>query len=122
MEPRLLRGSYGRQIKVSGRLLSAYAGQHNVTVNLYELETLVRFSVTFTNTATGFVADPGAVTLWMQDPNGNQTSYTYAAGQLVKTGIGQYYCDFAPDGSVQHCQGQCRAVDRGFARRQGDQR
>lgn len=68
-----------------------------MTVNFYQLETLIQFSVSFTNTASGLAVDPGAVTLWMLDPNGNQASYTYAGGQVVRTGVGQYYCNVAPD-------------------------
>ena len=66
-------------------------------INFYERETLVRFAASFTNTVTGAAADPGAVILWLQDPNGNQSSLTLAGGQVVRTGVGQYYCDFAPD-------------------------
>jgi len=68
-----------------------------MTINFYQLETLIRFSSAFTITSNGQAADPGAVTFWLQDPNGNQSSYTYAGGGVVRTGVGTYYCDFAPD-------------------------
>lgn len=68
-----------------------------MAINIYELETLVRFSVAFTTTATGLAGDPAAVTLWMLDPNGVQSSFTWAGGQIVRDGVGAYHLDFAPD-------------------------
>jgi hypothetical protein len=68
-----------------------------VTINIYQLETTVQLQVSFTNIGSGAAVDPGAVTLWLQDPNGSQTSYTYSGGQVVRTGTGQYYCNVTPD-------------------------
>jgi hypothetical protein len=68
-----------------------------MAVHFYELDTLVRFSVVFTNTATEEVLDPGQITFWVEDPEGVEQDLIYGTDpEVVRTNIGQYYCDFTP--------------------------
>lgn len=61
-----------------------------MTSNTYDLNDCVKFSVTFTDSA-GTATDPTTVTLKLQDPNGVDTTYTYALAQVAKSGTGAYY-------------------------------
>lgn len=49
--------------------------------------------VTMTGTFTvgGVATDPTTIALYVEDPNGVETVYTYALGQLTKSGTGVYY-------------------------------
>jgi hypothetical protein len=58
--------------------------------NVYDIGDCVKFSVSFTNDA-GVATDPTAVTLDVQDPSGNEITYTYAAGTVTKSATGAYY-------------------------------
>jgi hypothetical protein len=50
-----------------------------------------------TFTVSGTPTDPSTITLTVQDPSGNQDSYTYAGGQVTKSGTGVYYKDVSVD-------------------------
>lgn len=56
----------------------------------------IRITVTFTDTATGLVADPTTVTIKHKDPSGNVTTETYP-GNVTKSGTGVYYLDISID-------------------------
>lgn len=57
---------------------------------------LVRLQVTFTNAAAA-AADPTAISLKVQKPDGTETTYTYALAELMKSGTGIYYRDVTID-------------------------
>jgi hypothetical protein len=40
-------------------------------------------------------ADPSAITIEIQAPDGTQTTYSYATGQIIRTGVGAYYYDLS---------------------------
>jgi hypothetical protein len=61
----------------------------------YDKGDLVRLTATFT--VSDVNTDPTAVTLKIQDPSGNETTYTYALGQITKTATGQYRYDLTID-------------------------
>lgn len=43
------------------------------------------------------VADPTTVTLWVENPSGTETSYTYAGATVSKESTGVYYKNFRWD-------------------------
>lgn len=51
--------------------------------------------------ADGSYVDPGAVAVKYQDPSGNETTLTYAGGDVEKSSIGQYYYDLTIDEAGQ---------------------
>lgn len=53
----------------------------------------LRFTETFKDLVAGTVADPTGVTLKIHDPTGTETSYTYAAAQIVRDSQGIYHFD-----------------------------
>ena len=63
--------------------------------NTYDKGALVRISVTFTVSAVN--TDPTTIALKVQDPSGNEATYTYALGQVTKTAIGKYQYDLDID-------------------------
>lgn len=58
----------------------------------YSVGQLVRLSVAFT--ISGVATDPTTVTLKVKDPTGTETTYTYAAAQIVKDSTGNYHMDY----------------------------
>lgn len=63
--------------------------------NNYDIGDAVRVSVAFTS--NGSAADPTAVALKVQDPSGNEDTYTYALGQVTKDSTGNYHKDVTVD-------------------------
>ena len=61
--------------------------------NNYVVNTTVRFGVTFTIVNTGVAYDPAVVSLEVRDPTGTLKTYTYALGEITKSGTGLYYKD-----------------------------
>jgi hypothetical protein len=61
----------------------------------YDKGDLVRLSAAFT--VAGVATDPTTVTLKVQDPSGNEATYTYALGQVTKDSAGAYHYDLAID-------------------------
>lgn len=45
----------------------------------------------------GTKQDPGGLSLILQPPGEVSTTYTYAAGQIVRAAQGSYYYDFTPE-------------------------
>lgn len=45
----------------------------------------------------GQAADPGEVTLAVEDPSGNVDVYTYGAGEVIRSAVGRFYMDFVAD-------------------------
>jgi len=66
-----------------------------MTSNVYDINDKVKLEITFTQNSVA--ADPTAVTLKVQDPSGNETSYTYALGQITKAATGNYYKEISVD-------------------------
>ena len=60
--------------------------------NSYVYNTGVRITGSFTS--SGAPTDPTTVTLKIKTPAGIITSYTYASGEVTKSGTGEYYKDF----------------------------
>lgn len=61
-----------------------------------QLGSEIRFTETFTDLIAGTVADPTTVTLKFRDPNGVETAFTYAGGDIIKDSTGVYHYDFTP--------------------------
>lgn len=64
-------------------------------MNKYQAETLVQVSVVFTVTDTGDPVDPTDVFLYVEDPEGNVTTYTGV--DITKTSVGNYLKQFVVD-------------------------
>ena len=56
--------------------------------NSYDIHQTVMVTGTFSDDAG--LADPSTVTLKIQDPSGNETTYTYALGEVTRESIGVY--------------------------------
>lgn len=85
--------------------------------NKYYKAQPVRLAVAF-SVAT-VATDPSTVTLTVQDPSGNETAYTYAAGQVTKDGTGNYHYDLTTDeAGTWHYRwvgtGTCAAASEGI--------
>ena len=63
--------------------------------NIYDKGDLVRLTATFTVSSVN--SDPTAIALKVQDPSGNEATYTYALGQITRTATGQYRYDLTID-------------------------
>lgn len=62
-----------------------------MAINTYDIGDLVRVDGAF---AVGGVAtDPTTITLKVLPPGGDLLTYTYAAGEITKSGAGVYYKD-----------------------------
>jgi hypothetical protein len=62
-------------------------------MNNYAIGSTVRFSVAFTTVGGGVAYDPALVSLQVRDPVGDTKTYTYALGEITKSGTGAYYKD-----------------------------
>lgn len=63
------------------------------------VNTEIRLDANFFNDA-GTDTDPDTVKLYLYDPNGTQTIYTYGTDdEMGRTDTGDYYCDVTPDSS-----------------------
>lgn len=58
----------------------------------YDVGDQVRLTATLTD-LSGTATDPTAVTLTVRKPDQTATDYTYAAGQVTRSGTGVYYRD-----------------------------
>jgi hypothetical protein len=65
--------------------------------NQYLKGQTVRITGTFTVSGTN--TDPTTITLKVEDPSGNEASYTYALGEVTKSAAGIYYKDVVIDES-----------------------
>ena len=63
--------------------------------NIYDKGDLVRLTATFTVSSVN--TDPTAIALKVQDPSGNEATYTYALGKVTKDGTGLYHYDLSID-------------------------
>ena len=68
-------------------------------MNVYQIETTIRLSVAFYNTALNLPADPSMVSLFVEDPDGVVTQIP--SGDIVRSGVGAYYSDFLPTSAGQ---------------------
>ena len=67
-------------------------------MNAYDIGQQVRFSVTF-KSQSGALTDPTGVKAKVQDPSGNEATYTYGVGVAVvkDAGLGKYHLDLTID-------------------------
>lgn len=61
-------------------------------MTLYDIGDSVRLDVVFTD-RDGVVTDPSTITLLVRSPKGTKSTYTYAGGQVQRSGTGAYYYD-----------------------------
>lgn len=61
----------------------------------YEIGDTIRLTGTFTLSSVN--TDPTTITLKVQDPSGNEDTYTYALSQVAKSATGIYYKDITLD-------------------------
>lgn len=61
----------------------------------YEIGDTIRLTGTFTVSSVN--TDPTTVTLKVQDPSGNEDTFTYALGTVSKSATGIYYKDVSLD-------------------------
>lgn len=61
--------------------------------NSYHVNQTIRVTGTFT--VNGVATDPTTVTVKVSKPDGVQTSYTYALGEVTKSSTGVYYRDIS---------------------------
>lgn len=66
-----------------------------MAANTYDINDRVRLSVTFTVSSTP--TDPTTVTLKVEDPSGNEATYTYALAQVTRDDTGDYHYDLTLD-------------------------
>ena len=59
----------------------------------YEIDTLVRLSVTFTTVIGNMQTDPSDVTIYIKPPGASVTLYTYSGSQVAKDTTGMYHYD-----------------------------
>jgi hypothetical protein len=64
-----------------------------VTYTTYIIGSLVRVQAAFTVVSGGAAYDPTAVGVKVRNPAGVETTYTYAGGEVKKSGTGVYYYD-----------------------------
>jgi hypothetical protein len=62
-------------------------------MNTYAYGSTVRISTTTVFTTGGVATDPTTVTLKVEQPDGTETTYTYAGGTVAKANTGSYYKD-----------------------------
>ena len=55
----------------------------------YDIGDAVKLAAAFTSSSVA--ADPTTVTLKVKDPSGNESTYTYALGQVIRESVGNYY-------------------------------
>ena len=65
--------------------------------NIYDIGDLPRISGAFT--VGGTATDPTTITLKIEDPSGNVTTYTYALAEIIKDSTGNYHKDISLDES-----------------------
>jgi hypothetical protein len=63
--------------------------------NIYQVDTLIQLNVTFLDAIAGTPVDPTTVSLFIEDPLGNETQPVTG---IVRTGVGVYYYQFTPSG------------------------
>lgn len=86
--------------------------------NSYDKGSTVKVYTSVAFKTSGAATDPTTVTLLVQDPNGTETSYTYALGQVTKDGTGLYSksITMSTPGTWYYKfigTGTCAAVDKG---------
>ena len=65
-------------------------------MNIYQIDTLIQLNVVFYDVAQNLPADPTAVSLFVEDPDGNVTQIP--ANAISRTGTGAYNSMFLPTG------------------------
>lgn len=61
-------------------------------MTIYDIGDSARLSIAFTD-RSGSPADPSTVAVTVRTPRGTVTTYTYAGGQVSRSGTGAYYFD-----------------------------
>ena len=85
----------------------------------YDKGSTVKIYTSSVFSVSGVATDPTTVTLLVEDPNGTETTYTYALGQITKAATGSYYKEVQMSTSgTWHYRwvgtGTCAAVDEGY--------
>jgi hypothetical protein len=62
-------------------------------VNTYGINNLVHLSVQFTQLVGNTPIDPTTITLLVRAPDQTIATYTYAASQIIRDGVGAYHYD-----------------------------
>lgn len=65
-------------------------------MNIYPVNTLIQLNVTFLGFFTNAPIDPSAVNVFIQDPSGNETEFSYP-GPVSRTSTGIYFYQFVPN-------------------------
>jgi hypothetical protein len=71
-------------------------------MNTYAYGSTVRISTATAFTVGGVATDPTTVTLKIEEPDGTEVSYTYAAAQITRASAGSYYKDVTVDQAGTH--------------------
>ena len=84
----------------------------------YDKGSTVKIYTSSVFSVSGVATDPTTVTLLVEDPNGTETTYTYALGQITKAATGSYYKEITMSTpGTWHYKwigtGACAAVDKG---------
>ena len=61
----------------------------------YDLGDLIQVQATFTTAGSGLAIDPATVKVTWRDPNGESTTYTYPAAEIIKDAIGVYHANIS---------------------------
>lgn len=62
-------------------------------MNTYEIDTLVQLNAAFAD-RSGAPADPTDVNLFVKDPTGTVTQYTFSGSQVQHNGTGNFFYNF----------------------------
>ena len=63
--------------------------------NIYDINDRIRMSVVFS--VAGVSTDPATITLKVQDPSGNEATYTHALAEVTRSDTGDYFKDITID-------------------------
>ena len=77
-------------------VLASDTSESGVPMGTYQIDTTIEITGTFVSLTTGQPADPGTITLLLQDPLGDQQTLLYPADGIVRTGVGVYTYSFTP--------------------------
>lgn len=61
-------------------------------MNAYEIDTLIQIDGSFVVFGGNQPIDPSAINLFVLDPTGTETEYTYPSGGITRVGTGNYAC------------------------------
>lgn len=68
-------------------------------MGVYEIDTTIELTGVFINALTGVYIDPTTVQLYVLDPTGVQTSYTWPSSSIVRDQLGHFHQTITPNKS-----------------------